>query len=85
MTKTWAKTQSKVIDLTRALAAANIDSKQKLLQKWSTQSKFFLDAYLLWVPSQLHTSIKNIWPPVTIKIDEITKEMTVSLKCFYLL
>ncbi|ORX49992.1 P-loop containing nucleoside triphosphate hydrolase protein [Piromyces finnis] len=78
MTKTWAKTQSKVLDLTRVLAASNIDSKQKLLQKWSTQPKFFLDAYLLWVPSQLHTAIKNIWPPVNIKIDEITKEMIVS-------
>jgi len=84
MTKNWSKTQSKVLDLTRVLAAANIDSREKLLQKWSVQPQFFLNAYLAWVPTQLHTSIKNIWPPVTIKIDEISKEMTLSFFFFFL-
>jgi len=80
MTKNWSKTQSKVIDITRTLATYNIDSKEKLIKKWSTDSKFLLSSYLLWVPSQLHNSIKHIWPPVTIKVDEITKEMTVKQK-----
>ncbi|ORY39245.1 P-loop containing nucleoside triphosphate hydrolase protein [Neocallimastix californiae] len=74
------ETQSKVIDITRTLATYNIDSKEKLIKKWSTDSKFLLSSYLLWVPSQLHNSIKHIWPPVTIKVDEITKEMTVKQK-----
>ncbi|ORX79504.1 P-loop containing nucleoside triphosphate hydrolase protein [Anaeromyces robustus] len=80
MTKTWSKTQSKVLTITRTLASFNIDSKDKLIKIWSTNPKFLLDAYLLWVPSQLHTSVKNIWPPVIIKIDEITNEMTVKQK-----
>jgi len=83
MTKNWSKTQSKVIDITRTLATYNIDSKEKLIKKWSTDSKFLLSSYLLWVPSQLHNSIKHIWPPVTIKVDEITKEMTVSFFFFF--
>ncbi|KAJ3290377.1 ATP-dependent RNA helicase dhx37 [Borealophlyctis nickersoniae] len=65
ITKSWSKSQPKVLNLIVALATAQIDSRTKLAAKWQADSKFLLKPYLAWIPADLHAPSTKHWPPVS--------------------
>ncbi|KAJ3077503.1 ATP-dependent RNA helicase dhx37 [Quaeritorhiza haematococci] len=76
MSKPWGRTQSRVQTLLSVLMSQGVISREALLQQWlapntsasstTKRSTFLLDAYLSWLPLDLHPIIREHWPPVLV-------------------
>ncbi|KAJ3107235.1 ATP-dependent RNA helicase dhx37 [Phlyctochytrium planicorne] len=67
ITKPWAKTQSKVIQIVAAFSGSSVCSRETLLAKWLQTPSFMLEPLLPWLPESLQIPIQTFWPPVVFK------------------
>ena len=68
LNKPWSK--ARVVALLQPLIDHKVDTKAKLEAKWVENKRFLLDAYALWLDSDLHQELVASWPPVPIKEGE---------------
>ena len=62
LNKPWVK--ERVVAILQPLVDGQIDTKAKLLAKWKADPKFLMQAFSLWLPSDLHGELVTMWPPV---------------------
>ncbi|KAJ3258708.1 ATP-dependent RNA helicase dhx37 [Boothiomyces macroporosus] len=74
LSKSWAKNQPRVYNLLNSLTKEEVVSQSDLIEKWSEDSKFLLEPYLLWVPKDFHTVITQYWPPADIRGNTIKEK-----------
>ncbi|KAJ3219267.1 ATP-dependent RNA helicase dhx37 [Dinochytrium kinnereticum] len=65
VTKSWARTQAKVMQLVGVFSGSGVASRSALLAKWQENRMFMLEAFLPWLPHSLHAAVEVFWPPVT--------------------
>ncbi|KAG9510150.1 SPAPB1A10.06c, partial [Fragariocoptes setiger] len=61
ITKSWARLQPRTDKLIQALVARNVTTKQDLTTIWSTDRKYLLAEYLLWLPESTHVNVRSDW------------------------
>lgn len=64
VTKSWAKTQPKVIMLLNSLTKAEVWNRKSLVKKWEVDEKFLLEEIKSWTPKVFHDSLVSSWPPL---------------------
>lgn len=62
VTKTFA--QPRIVALLQPLIDQKIDSREKLLKKWTKDPKFLLGAVSMWVEERYRQYLQQMWPPV---------------------
>ncbi|OQR78157.1 putative ATP-dependent RNA helicase kurz-like [Tropilaelaps mercedesae] len=63
--KKYAAVSQRASDLVGALKKANVCCRADLLVRWKADPKFLLNAYLSWLPAEVHGKIKMSWPPAS--------------------
>jgi ATP-dependent RNA helicase DHX37/DHR1 len=72
LNKPWSK--ARVVAILQPLIDHQIDSRAKLVAKWTVDKRFLLDAFALWVDSEHHQEIVGLWPPVEAMAEGVQKE-----------
>jgi ATP-dependent RNA helicase DHX37/DHR1 len=58
-------TQAKIMGLIQPLLDHGVYSRQDLIAIWTgSDPKFLLRAYQLWLPTDFHQKVADIWPPI---------------------
>ena len=78
LTKSWGKTQTKVVNLLLALSKAGIATREKLVSHWKTNPSFLLQEYLPWIPADFHACLKKHWPPIEVLGSSAKGKVTVT-------
>jgi hypothetical protein len=71
LTKSWAKTQTKIIQMLNALSSNQVYNRKSILELWKVNPKFLLKEYILWLPEELHATITKHWPPFIFKAGSV--------------
>eukprot|EP00040_Diaphanoeca_grandis_P032054 m.193215 g.193215 ORF g.193215 m.193215 type:complete len:1171 (+) comp32496_c0_seq1:126-3638(+) len=62
LNKPWLK--ERVVALLQPLVNEKISTRAKLVAKWKENPKFLLQAYSLWLGSDHHSDLIQLWPPL---------------------
>ncbi|CAG0917370.1 unnamed protein product [Notodromas monacha] len=76
--KSWAKLQKRTDVFLDALMNNDVDSKVKLEAVLRKDPKFLLTAYKEWLPSELHSEVELLWPPLPKEPDSDCEETMTS-------
>ncbi|KAJ1343642.1 hypothetical protein BSLG_001790 [Batrachochytrium salamandrivorans] len=64
VTKSWARSQTKVSRLLDDLASGNVATREALVRAWAADRSFLLEAVLAWIPLEFHAAVQRHWPPI---------------------